>query len=304
MTVMMARLHDLPRHHFIDLAGPSSAQIEQLHAEHRWQWGVDYRELVELRDLQLQPDSTLFIFNHVLFKPGGVVVSDVGAMAFDTFIDSLPPVAVAPPKKRKAAAPGAVPPPSARHQWLSRLPEDDSEPPADGPASHSDGDRDDQELDDDWMAAAFEEVERVRLELEADMPYEPTDDFHCFVRWCRRNILETGEGADSYRAEAWSEPAKRWARLYRIPRSCTATFSVYGHHNARQLCLFWAHRMAFFFGLWDGSARFRYTQDQLGSYQEPEWVQAGFGDEAPEAVHTRANAIRRRSPRIHLGGAG
>ena len=134
--------------------------------------------------------------------------------------------------------------------------------------------------------------------LEAPGSWIPGENFKLRIQTWGKNLETGGKLADSSRAEFAHGRAEKFCRRYTRPMSASFYFSEYCRDTAKLLCLAWAHKLEHFYSIAQDDRRFMYSQEQIDSYVEPDWVVRDLIAAAPKpAAWDRLAKIRRIKPR-------
>ena len=128
-------------------------------------------------------------------------------------------------------------------------------------------DEEGQPLDDEALAAAFDELHKAR---GAWGPTEENvvEDFKANLLGGAWSLQTKGKAVVACLASAKTPRATNWCVQYGMYRSGRFEVSLYGEHAAQTFARAWAHRMQFFLDLYLASneRQYRYTQGDKDSY--------------------------------------
>jgi hypothetical protein len=247
---------------------------------HEYQFRIDFGRSIPWDSLPFVPEDQLGVLTGVWCQGGNVAFCDAAAVPFGAFLERLPPLK----EQRSRAGPAKPNPGRAGYQvgletaypflqhFLSETPAkaaSGSSPGAgsvdsDGPSEGS------QPLDDEALAAAFDELHKAR---EAWAPTDDSlgEDFKVNLLGGAWSMQAKGKAVVACLASARTPRATKWCVQYGMHRSGRFEVSLYGEKAAQAFAHAWAHRMQFFLNLYLASNedRYRYTQSDKDSYLEP-----------------------------------
>lgn len=137
------------------------------------------------------------------------------------------------------------------------------------------------EMDDDEVAAIFDELERRRKALAEDFPL-PGDDFKVKLLGSTWTLENVGVSADCVQARAAHQLANEFCYRRGYPKTARFEIATYTEGNAAIMARGWAHRMQFFYDreVAYGRPGKKFDANDHNAYQEPteltrlynEWV--------------------------------
>ena len=248
-------------------------------SSHEHQFRIEFGRPIVWDELPPAPEDQLRVLTGLWHQGGNVVLSDAATVPLKDFLSRLPPLKeqrshTAPAKHtvRASSSEAFV----TKHPFLEHFLTETAGKAASSssrgarPVDPDASDEESQPLDDEALAAAFDELHKAR---EA---WGPTDenlveDFRVNLLGGAWSVQTKGKAVVACLALAKTSRAINWCIQYGMYRSGRFEVSLYGEQAARTFAQAWAHRMQFFLNLYLGSneSNYRYTQGDKDSYLEP-----------------------------------
>jgi hypothetical protein len=248
-------------------------------SSHEHQFRIDFGRPTVWDELPPAPEAQLRVLTGLWHQGGNVLVSDAATIPFKDFLSGLPPLKEQKSRVAPARHTGRVGNPGdlvTTHPFLEHFLSEtigraaSSNSPGARPVDLDAPDEESQPLDDEALAAAFDELHKAR---EAWGPTEESlgDDFKVNLLGGAWSLQTKGKAVVACLASAKTARATNWCIQYGMHRSGRFEVSLYGEQAAQTFARAWAHRMQFFLDLYlaSGESQYRYTQGDKDSYLEP-----------------------------------
>ena len=259
------------------ITGANWEQVAMSSHEHLFT--IDFGRPIVWDELPPAPEGQLRVLTGLWHQGGNVVFSDAATVPLKDFLSRLPSLKEQRPRAAPAKHPGRVGNPevlATTHPFLEHFLSEttrkaaSSSTPGAKPVDPDVEDEEGQPLDDEALAAAFDELHKAR---EAWGPTEESlvEDFKVNLLGGAWSLQTKGKAVVACLASAKTPRATNWCVQYGLYRSGRFEVSVYGEHAAQTFARAWAHRMQFFLDLYLASneRQYRYTQGDKDSYLEP-----------------------------------
>ena len=245
-------------------------------------YSAKYMTVLQHQDLGPLEAGSINVLPRALRLGGGVVVSRMEAIPFQSYVAGLPAKAATitkgsgSPKRTKVG--NLDPSQLERFPWLAAYAggggsqASASGQPAVGqkaPEEASSGEEDAEELDDQALEEVFKALQDARQEW-VEAPGHAASDFYCAITGGAWVQQQKGTPYDFFMGKA-SHGAERWCKTYGLQMSARFSIKLYGEFMANLLSRAWCHRMQHYFDI-AGSARvpgYSYKADDHESYVEP-----------------------------------
>lgn len=282
-----------------------------------WEDWCEHRFVFQQRGAFVTDEQVVLLPDQLLVLPGAFlrpqwdVAADGSPIAFQDFVEDLPPL---PPRKRKAeeeaeeAAAGAADPelPLLEEQpWGEGMEEEQPEAAADPEEADADpGAAADPTLRSAFLDSLWAEMAERRAQW-ADEEQVKGDDFDVQMLGDRWTEDLRHKAFDSIIGLARAS-AKPWCKIYGLSTKTYYSIKLYTESGATLMAQEWCDRMQHFYDIWkaQGDAQYTFSEDDSTMYVEGETWLAFCGQEAMSAqLYERVAAIRCIAPGAPVGAS-
>ena len=257
------------------VTGKNWVAMSSAHREFRFH--TDFMESCPWHELPQVPLESVKVLTDLEHAGGDVVVSSSSLLPLQDVLSWLPAVNKPKQSQGKQATPSKVlasPALLEEHPFLKGfLAQHAEDSPSDHASSSTQPPPDTEEqpaAEDDAFEELCRELDAKRREW-AEVEHSYQNVFQVTLLGGVWLIKREGRAIEGFRAAPKvNSEAEAWLVQYSFSKSASYFVSVYGEQLASAMAHAWAHRMYYFFSLWDasGDPSYRYTAEDVANYVE------------------------------------
>lgn len=255
---------------------------------------------VPAADVEVGPQTQIFVLPHVSFRPGNAIVSHSSWVSLLDFVRDLMDSGVRPAPKAKAGAVRSINRQLVEEfPWLDDYLASERNQSGDKRSSGQSSEAPPKKLslDDDEIQAAFDQLQEKREMWQVDN--EPkAGHFKVTLLGGAWTLQHKGVACDSVKAFASGKGPRDWCAQYGLPRDATFSLRKFGDTEASGLALTWASRLDYFYSVYLKAKKplYEFTDDDIAACPKFSHVVAGPAD--PQPLTTRLAQILTMVPKL------
>lgn len=265
---------------------------------------LDWGDFILGHEIRAEATARIWVLPHVVFGSANRLQSHSNFMGIAAFLSEFSRPTLEKGLNRKQGRRGEIDGSLLeRHPWLQKC-QDDRTKKSEGSDSESDASA--PEFEEDGVVVAFTALEAKRCDVDVAMPEDSGNDFRVTIRggaWTAR-----GAPFDSVRGAAYGSEPLKFCQKYRLPKSGTFAYRLYGDRVAECLARFWCARLQALYFAYSVARddEHRFSDDDLASApassEELDAAFAGLPDGHPGWARRAAIAALTPSD-LRAGGA-